>query len=111
MALTKRQPAKRVRRSITLAPEVDRQVHAIAKHRGVSDNRFLSELVEQAIKSAKRNERGFLDLAERFRAATNPEEAKRLGEQLGRSIFGSFSQTTPPLAPSPDRWPQPAVLE
>lgn len=88
MALTKHQPAKRVRRSITLAPEVDRQVHAIAKHRGVSDNRLLSELVEQAIESARQKERGFLDLAERFRAATDPAKAKRLGEQLGRSIFG-----------------------
>jgi hypothetical protein len=66
---------------------VDRQVHAIAKHRSVSDNRVLSELVEQAIESAKQRQQGFLDLAEQFRAATDPQEVKRLGEQLGRSIF------------------------
>jgi predicted DNA-binding protein len=88
MPVTKRQPAKRVRRSITLAPEVDRQVHAIAKHRGVSDSHVLSELVEQAIESARQKEREFFDLAERFRSASDPVEVKRLGEQLGRSVFG-----------------------
>jgi hypothetical protein len=30
----------------------------------------------------------FLDLAERFRAATDPEEVSRLGDQVGRTIFG-----------------------
>lgn len=30
----------------------------------------------------------FFDLAERFRAATDPEEVKRLGDQMGRLVFG-----------------------
>jgi len=29
----------------------------------------------------------FFDLAERFRAASDPEEVERLGDQLGRMIF------------------------
>jgi hypothetical protein len=29
-----------------------------------------------------------LDLAERFRSATNPEEVRRLGDELGRMVFG-----------------------
>ena len=32
----------------------------------------------------------FLELAERFRNATDPREIKRLGEQLGRMVFGQF---------------------
>lgn len=28
----------------------------------------------------------FLDLAERFRSATDPEEVKKLGDQMGRMI-------------------------
>jgi transposase len=88
MALTKRQSVKRVRRSVSLTPEVDRQVHAIAKHRRVSDNLVLAELIEQGIESAKQNDRTFHDLAERFKAASDAEEVKRLGDQLGRSIFG-----------------------
>ena len=67
---------------------MDRQVHAIAKHRRMSDNRVLVELVEQGIQSAREKERAFRDVAERLRAASNPAEVKDLGERLGRSIFG-----------------------
>jgi hypothetical protein len=35
-----------------------------------------------------RKQREFFDLAERFRSATNPDEVKRLGDQMGRMIFG-----------------------
>src|SRR6266566_3571264 len=31
----------------------------------------------------------FFELAERFRNATDPQEAKRLGDELGRMVFGS----------------------
>ncbi len=30
----------------------------------------------------------FLELAERFRAASDPEQVKRLGDELGRMVFG-----------------------
>ena len=33
-------------------------------------------------------EQEFFDLAERFRSATDPEDVKRLGDQMGRMIFG-----------------------
>jgi hypothetical protein len=88
VATAKQQPARRVRRSVTLPPEVDRQVHALAKRRRLSDNRVLVELIEQGIEAAKRNEQAFFEVAERFRAASDPKEIKRLGDQLGRSIFG-----------------------
>jgi hypothetical protein len=35
-----------------------------------------------------RRQREFLDLAERFRDAVDPEQVERLGNQLGRMIFG-----------------------
>jgi hypothetical protein len=31
----------------------------------------------------------FFELAERFRNSTDPEEAKRLGDELGRMVFGT----------------------
>ena len=60
----------------------------MAKKRRLSANRVLVELVEEGIEARKRKEKTFFDLAERFRAATNPDEATRLGDQLGRMVFG-----------------------
>jgi hypothetical protein len=36
----------------------------------------------------KEKEKTFLALAERFRAAADPHEVKRLGDQMGRFVFG-----------------------
>ncbi len=44
--------------------------------------------VGHGIKAEKRKQQEFFRLAERFRNATDPEEAKRLGDELGRMIFG-----------------------
>jgi hypothetical protein len=30
----------------------------------------------------------FFNLAERFRCATDPEEVRRLGDRMGRMVFG-----------------------
>lgn len=34
-------------------------------------------------------EKAFFELAERFRTEKDPEQVKRLGDELGRSVFGS----------------------
>ncbi len=88
MPVTKRVVAKRVRRSVTLPPEVAKQVDKMAKQRRLSDNRVLVELIEQGIEARKRREKAFFELAERFRAANDPEQVKRLGDALGRLVFG-----------------------
>jgi len=61
----------------------------MAKRRRVSANRMLVELVEQGIEAQKQKEKAFFALAERFRTAADPEEVERLGEELGRMVFGS----------------------
>jgi predicted DNA-binding ribbon-helix-helix protein len=93
MALAKRTRAKsirlkHVRRSITLPPKIARQVEALAKERDLSDNRVLIELIEQGIEARQQKEKAFFQLAERFRAADDPEQVKQLGDQLGRFVFG-----------------------
>jgi len=60
----------------------------MAKQRRLSDNRILVELIEHGIEARKQKEKAFFELVERFRAASDPEEVKRLGDQLGRFIFG-----------------------
>lgn len=49
---------------------------------------MLVELIENGIDAEKRKQQEFFDLAERFRSEADPQEAKRLGDQLGRMIFG-----------------------
>jgi predicted transcriptional regulator len=88
MATTKRASARQVRRSITLSPKLAKRVETIAKQRALSDNRVLVELIEQGIEAEKQKEKTFFQLAERFRAAKDPEQVKNLGDELGRFVFG-----------------------
>jgi predicted transcriptional regulator len=80
-------PAKYVRRSVTLPSKIAKQVEALAKERDLSDNRVLVELIEQGIEARQQKEKAFFQLAERFRAADDPEQVKQLGDQLGRFVF------------------------
>jgi hypothetical protein len=79
---------KRVRRSVTLPGPVAKQVESIANRRRLSDNRVLVELIELGIEASKQKEKTFFELAERFRASRDPAESKRLGDELGRFVFG-----------------------
>jgi hypothetical protein len=79
---------KPVRQSVTLPSTVAKQIRSMAKSRRLSANRVLVELVEEGIEARQRKEKEFHNLAERFRAATDPAEAERLGDQLGRMVFG-----------------------
>jgi len=80
--------AKQVRRSITLPRDIAKQVEAISKQRRLSDNRVLVELIEQGIQAQKEKEKAFFELAQRFRDADDPKQVERLGDQLGRFVFG-----------------------
>jgi predicted transcriptional regulator len=79
---------KASRRSISLPPKVANQVDRIAKRRRLSENRVLVELIEEGIAATEQREKDFFRLAERFRGAQDPQEIKRLGEEMGRFVFG-----------------------
>jgi len=79
---------KQVRRSVTLPSKLAEQVQRIARKKRLSDNRVLVELLEQGLEVQKEKEKAFFVLAERFRAASDPEEVKQLGDKIGRFIFG-----------------------
>ena len=79
---------KVVRQSVSLPANVAAQVRSLAKARRLSANRMLLELIENGMEAAQRKQQEFFDLAERFRSATDPEEVKRLGDQMGRMVFG-----------------------
>jgi hypothetical protein len=79
---------KTVRQSVSLPTHVATQVRAMAKSRPLSATRMLVELIENGIETEKRKQQQFFELAERFREAKDPETAKRLGDELGRMVFG-----------------------
>lgn len=79
---------KSVRQSISLPPKLAKQVGSMAKSRKLSKNRMLLELIEQGIGAEAQKQQQFFALAERFRNETDPKEAGRLGEELGRMVFG-----------------------
>lgn len=79
---------KIIRQSVSLPAKVVAQVRTLAKTRRLSSNRMLVELIENGIEAEKRKQQEFFELAEKFRSAKDPEEAKRLGVKLGRMVFG-----------------------
>ena len=83
-----RTTSRTVRQSVSLPANVAAQVRGLAKARRLSANRMLVELIENGMEAEKRKQQEFFDLAERFRGATDPDEVKRLGEQMGRMVFG-----------------------
>jgi hypothetical protein len=88
---------KPVRQSVTLPSNLASQVRGLARARWLSANRMLVELIENGIEAEKRREKEFFALAERFRKATDPEEVKRVGDEMGRMVFGR-------LMPKLARW-------
>ena len=77
-----------VRQSVSLPKHLATQVRSMAKSRRVSANRILVELIENGIQAEQQKEKAFFELAEKFRAATDPEEVRVLGEKMGRMVFG-----------------------
>ncbi len=79
---------KAVRQSVSLPPSLAKQVGSMAKTRKLSKNRMLLELIENGIDADKRRQQQFFALAERFRDEEDPAAANRLGDELGRMVFG-----------------------
>ena len=79
---------KQTRRSVTLPTQIDRQIETIARRRRLSGNRVVVELLELGLEAQKQKERAFFALAGRFRDSKDPEEVQKLGDELGRFVFG-----------------------
>ena len=80
--------AKAVRQSVTLPSKIAKQVRSLAKRRRLSANRMLVELVEDGLALQRQKEKVFFELAERFRSATDSDEVAKLGNELGKIVFG-----------------------
>lgn len=79
---------KAVRRSLSLPPQVARRVQDLAKRRKASASRVLVDLIESGLEAQELEKERFLDLADRFAAASDARERARLKAELARMTFG-----------------------
>ncbi len=79
---------KTVRRTVSFPSKTVREVRGLARKRRLSENRVIVELVEEGMKAQKQKRERLAELTGRLRAATDPREVARIGDELGRMIFG-----------------------
>lgn len=77
-----------VRQSVSMPTSLAARVKRLAKSRKLSSNKMVVELIENGIQAEASKQQKFFDLAEKLRNTTDDEEAKRIGDEIGRMIFG-----------------------
>jgi hypothetical protein len=60
----------------------------LARNSGSSANRVIVELIETGLEAREQEKKLFFDLADRLARSRDPEEQKRLKEDLARMTFG-----------------------
>ena len=79
---------KSVRRSVSLPARVARRVRSLAKTSNASANRVIVDLIEAGLEARELERKRFFDLADRLVETRDPEEQKRVKEDLARMTFG-----------------------
>ena len=79
---------KLVRQSVSLPARVASRVKSLARNSGTSATRVLVELIETGLEAREQEKKRFFDLADRLARSRDPEEQKRLKEDLARMTFG-----------------------
>ncbi|HEY8022896.1 MAG TPA: hypothetical protein VIH93_17440 [Thermoanaerobaculia bacterium] len=73
---------------MSLPPRVARRVKSLARSSRTSASRILVELIESGLEAREQERERFLGLADRLADARDPEEQKRIKEELARMTFG-----------------------
>jgi predicted DNA-binding protein len=79
---------KTVRQSISLPSRVARRVKSLAKTSKASANRIIVDLIESGLDAREQEKKRFFELADRLARSRDPEEQRRLKEELARMTFG-----------------------
>jgi predicted transcriptional regulator len=73
---------------VTVSAEVHAKVERLAREQNRSASRVLEQLITTGLTAKESERRRLYDLIERLRATDNPDEKQRLGDELGRMVFG-----------------------
>jgi predicted DNA-binding protein len=79
---------KPIRQSVTLPQGIARRVKSLAKSSRTSANRILVELIESGFEARDQERNRFLEMADRLARSGDPNEQRRLKEELARMTFG-----------------------
>jgi hypothetical protein len=63
-------------------------VKSLAKTSKASTNRIIVDLIESGLDAREQEKKRFFELADRLARSRDPEEQKRLKEELARMTFG-----------------------
>lgn len=80
---------KAVRRSISLSGDISTKIDTLARQQRRSANQIIEGLVAAGLEAREMEKQRFFEAAERFRAASDPDETKQAKEVLAKMIFGS----------------------
>ena len=78
----------KLRQSVTFPPDLARRIRSIARSKRTSASRVITELVETGLDAQEQERERFFDLADRLTQSSDPEEQRRLKEELARLTFG-----------------------
>ncbi len=77
-----------MRRSVSLPAEVHRKVERLARQQKRSANQVIETLIETGLAAEEAQRQRFYHTLERLRATNDAAEKQRLGDELGRMMFG-----------------------
>ena len=80
--------SKPLRQTVTLSAPVARKVRAVAQASKTSTSKAIAALVESGLQAREQERREFLELADRLSRSRDPEEQRRVKDELARRTFG-----------------------
>ena len=80
--------SKSIRQTVSLPALVARKVRAVAQASKTSTSKVITALIETGLQAREREKQEFLDLADQLSRTRDPEEQRRLKDELARRTFG-----------------------
>jgi len=80
---------KMVRRSVSVPADVDARIKKLAQRENRLPSQVYQLVIEKGIDAKEAEKRHFFAVAERLQKAKDPNEIRRLSEELARLTFGN----------------------
>jgi hypothetical protein len=82
------QSEERSQISIRLTPDLYSDLSRRAQETGLSMNRTVLQILRVGLDAERDKKQRLQNMLQRYRQCSDPEEAQRLGDELGEMIFG-----------------------